>query len=402
MKRVLLSSFACDPTKGSEPGCGWNWAVGLAEKGFEVHCITRDISKVGISTRQIPRNLKFSYIRLPFGMEKLYSASQSAMYLYYLLWQWKAYKLAVALHKINKFDIAHHVTWGNLQLGSFMYKLDIPLVFGPAGGGQMAPTAFKEYFGDAWSSEETRNRVSRLLLKFNPACRDMLQRASVVLASNEDTLRVAELNGASNTSLAPDVGVPDWFFPKENVIKVSQKDSLKLLWVGRFMPRKGLLLLLDVMKQLKDYPGITLTVVGDGVMKDVFLDKLKRYALEDTVHWHGWVPFKEVRDYYAGHDVFLFTSLRESGGMQLVEAMAFGMPVVTLDLHGPGLIVGPDRGFRCACSTPDIAIENLRVAILELYNNPALVGQLSAGSFRFAANQAWSNKIDDIVDRFYC
>ncbi len=117
------------------------------------------------------------------------------MYLYYLLWQWRAYRIAAKLQGANKFDIVHHVTWGNLQLGSFMYKLGIPLVFGPAGGGQMAPIAFKEYFGRDWASEEKRNRVSRLLLKYNPACRNVLKRAAVVLVSNLDTLHLAEANG---------------------------------------------------------------------------------------------------------------------------------------------------------------------------------------------------------------
>jgi glycosyltransferase involved in cell wall biosynthesis len=402
MKKVLLSAFACDPTRGSEPSCGWNWAEGLARKGFEVHCITRETSRAGIETQMLPPNLKFNYVRLPFGMENLYGASQPAMYLYYILWQWKAYKLAKALHKANGFDMTHHVTWGNLQLGSFMYKLGIPLVFGPAGGGQMAPAAFKEYFGEAWTSEQQRERVSRLLLRFNPACNTMLKKAAVVLASNEDTLRIAKSKGAGNISLALDVGVPDWFFPKQNAPKVLQESRLKLLWVGRFMPRKGLMLLLDVMKELKDYPGITLTVVGDGITKEAFLDRLKQYALEDTVHWKGRVPFSEVGSEYADHDVFLFTSLRESGGVQLVEAMAYGMPVVTLDLHGPGLIVDANRGFKCACGTPAIAIESLKAAILALYDSPDLVGRLSQGSYEFAASQGWQKRIDTTVSQFYC
>ena len=402
MKKVLLSAFACDPTRGSEPGCGWNWAEGLAKKGLEVHCITRATSRAGVDTKTLPQNLKFSYVRLPFGMEKLYQSSQPAMYLYYVLWQWKAYKIAKALHKVNGFEVVHHVTWGSLQMGSFMYKLGIPLVFGPAGGGQMAPTAFREYFGEAWSSEENRKKVSRLLLRFNPACRTMAKKAAVVLASNEDTFRIARTNGASRISLSLDVGVPDWFFPKESAPKVLERDRLKLLWVGRLMPRKGLLLLLEVMKELKSYPGITLTIVGDGTMKEVLLETIENNALGDSVHWKGWVPFDEIGSVYAEHDAFLFTSLRESGGVQIVEAMAYGMPVVTLDLHGPGLIVDADRGFKCACDTPEIAIKNLKTAVIALYNNPELVGRLSTGAFKFAASQGWQKKIDTIVEQFYC
>lgn len=401
MKRVLLSAYACDPTRGSEPGYGWNWAAGLADAGLDVHCITRATFRAGIETAKIPPNLEFSFIRLPFGLEKLYTASQPTQYLYYILWQWKAYKTAAKLHKADSFDIVHHVTFGSLQLGSFMYRLGVPLVFGPAGGGQMAPAAFKDYFGDAWSAEEMRRKISRLLVRFSPACKTMMRKASVVLVSNEETLRLAESHGARRTELMLDVGLAEWFFPRGGRNRVPQKGRLKLLWVGRLMPRKGILLLLDVMKELKEFPGITLTIVGDGVLKNLLLDTIREYELEDTVDWKGWVPYEKVRDFYGAHDVFLFTSLRESGGVQLVEAMAFGMPVVALDMHGPGLIVDEDRGFKCECDTPSIAIENMKLAILALLRNPELIVKLGTGASTFAASLRWETKIGQVVDKFY-
>lgn len=402
MKRILLSAFACDPTKGSEPSCGWNWAVGLAGKGFEVHCITRGVSEAGISTKVIPPNLKITYLDLPYGLEKLYSASQSAQYFYYILWQFAAYKVAAELHRVNRYDMTHHITFGSLQMGSFLYKLDAPLLFGPAGGGQMAPAAFKEYFGEAWPTEKKRRIASRALLKFNPACKAMLKKAAVVLVSNEETLHIAESYGVTNAHLELDVGLPEWFFPDRQIEKATQKGKLKLLWVGRLMPRKGILFLLELMRCLKDRPTITLTIVGDGPMKDIFLAKVREYALENTVIWKGRVPFEMVREAYMDHDVFVFTSLRESGGVQILEAMAFGMPVVTLDLHGPSLIVDGTRGVKCACDTPETAIKNMKQAILDLSNDPDLVGRLSVGALNFALRNEWKKRIDDIVDRYYC
>lgn len=401
MEKLLLSAFACDPTKGSESGNGWNWATGLARKGFEVHCITRHTSKAEIESSPKPENLYFYYVKLSFGLERLYSASQATMYLYYILWQWKAYRKALGLHKKKLFTLAHHVTWGSLQMGSFMYKLNIPFIFGPAGGGQVAPVSFKEYFGKHWATEEKRNNVTKLMLKYNPACKKMLSKASTVLVSNDDTLKMAKGNGASRVYFTLDAALPHTFFPEKNILKFPVKGQLKLLWVGRFMPRKGVLLLLDVMKELKTYLGITLTVVGDGEMKEAFLSKLKEYELENTVYWKGRVPFEKVREYYADHDVFFYTSLRDSCPAQLIEAMAFGMPVVTLELHGQALIVDTDRGFKCKCDTPELAIANLKNAILELYNNPELVKQKSAGAYNFANKNKWEEKISNIVSQYY-
>ena len=38
--RVLISAYACEPNKGSEPGVGWNWALQMAKLN-EVYVITR-------------------------------------------------------------------------------------------------------------------------------------------------------------------------------------------------------------------------------------------------------------------------------------------------------------------------------------------------------------------------
>ena len=401
MERILLSAFACDPSKGSEPANGWNWSVGLAKKGYEVHCLTRNTGRSSIESHAGTEHLYFHYVVLPFGLERLYSKGTISMYLYYLLWQWFAYKKAKVLHHQYSFSLAHHVTWGSLQMGSFLYKLRIPFVFGPAGGGQNAPESLKKYFLHHWPSEKKREKVSAYMLKYNPACKQMLKNATAVLVSNTETLLLAKSAGAKNVFLSLDATVPDSFFPEVFVPKSPVENQLKLLWVGRFMPRKGILLVLDVMKELKEYRGITLTVVGDGEMKDAFLEKIKQDQLDDTVHWKGKVPFEEVREYYASHDVFFFTSLRDSGPAQLVEAMSFGLPVVTINLHGQAMIVNEQRGILCAYDNPELAIYALKKAILSLYNRPETVEKMSQAAYDFASNQNWNKKIDTIVNEYY-
>lgn len=401
MKKLLLSAFACDPTRGSEPSYGWNWALGLAERGYEVHCFTRQVGRSGIESRAKPDNLFFHYIELPLKLEKLYSASTATMYIYYILWQQRAYKIARKMHGVSPFDVAHHVTWGSLQLGSFLYKLDIPFIYGPAGGGQKAPESFKEYFEQYWGKEKQRETISKWMLQFNPACKKTLQKARVVLVSNNETLAMARKIKGSNVKLSLDVALPTSFSPEEELLKSPEPNRLRLLWTGRFMPRKGVLLLLDVMKELKAYSGITLTVVGDGQMKESFLKRVEDYQLGQSVDWKGWVSYSEIRNYYATHDIFFYTSLRDSGSLQLLEAMSFGMPVVTIDLHGQALIIDEDRGIKCACDTPEIAIKNLKEAIIKLYNTPALVTEKSKGAYAFARQNTWNKKISEIVKNYY-
>lgn len=401
MKKVLLSAFACDPQLGSEEGNGWNWSLGLANKGFEVHCLTRELGKANIDVIIKPHNLYFHYIKLPLGLEKLYSSSRFGMYLYYLLWQLLAYNKARSLNKNIRFNIAHHVTWGSVQLGSFLYKLDIPFVFGPAGGGQISPLAFKNHFGKSWKVEEKRNKVSAFLVKHNPACRNMLKKAAAVWVSNPDTADLVKKIRFSEVNQTLDAALPIDFYPRNFEPKKTKKGTLKLLWVGRFMPRKGILLLMEVMEKLKEYPGIVLTMVGDGEQREKILEAVKIKELDATVIFTGKVPYKEVKKFYASNDVFFFTSLRDSGGVQLVEAMAFGMPVVTINLHGQSVIINDETGFRCPCNDPAETIDALAKSILKLYYDHDLLRRMSLAAHKFALQQTWDQKIETMVNHSY-
>jgi glycosyltransferase involved in cell wall biosynthesis len=401
MKKVLLSAFACDSTMGSEPLNGWNYAIGLANRGFEVHCLTREVNRNNIELNQKLLNLHFHYIKLPFGFESLYSFSHPTMYFYYLVWQWNAYKRAKKLSRSYQFDVLHHVTWGSTQLGSFLYKLKKPFVFGPAGGGQIAPLAFKSYFKNYWKREIFREKISNWMLKFNPACKKMLLKAFVVISSNPETEIMAKMVGAKNIKLALDAALPISFFSKSIIKQERKSKTLKLLWVGRFMPRKGLLLVLEVMKILKADKDITLTIVGDGEMKNEVEHTIKEYDLVDTVFLIGSVSHEKVKDYYASHDVFFYTSLRDSCPAQLIEAMAYSMPIVTLNLHGQAIIVNDSTGIRCSAKTPEKTILELKDAILKLYCNPQLVNEMSKKAYDFAKQQTWDKKIDLIVNEYY-
>ena len=43
--KILISAYACEPNKGSEPGIGWNWMINLVKKGHSVTVITRKNNK---------------------------------------------------------------------------------------------------------------------------------------------------------------------------------------------------------------------------------------------------------------------------------------------------------------------------------------------------------------------
>lgn len=191
-----------------------------------------------------------------------------------------------------------------------MYKLKIPLIFGPVGGGQVAPEAFKKYFKSYWDVEIKRELTSKWLLKLNPGCHSMLKTAQNVIVSNVDTKNLAVNNGATKCSLLFDAQLPINFFPKELPIR-NDSNALKLLWIGRLLPRKRILLVTEVMEQLRPFSSISLTIVGDGEMRKFLENDIKNRGLKN-VNYVGAVQYEKVKDLYATHNLFFFTSLRDS------------------------------------------------------------------------------------------
>src|ERR1700733_10314581 len=144
--RVLLSAFACRPGQGSEPGTGWHWAGALADLGHEVPVLTTSRHREEL-LENCPPGVTFRFVDMP-GSRIPYRVSRQ-LYGYdgYGRWQSAAVKALEAEARDQKYDIAHHVTYGGLHLGSKLWQLPIPLVYGPVGGGQTAPASYKHYLG---------------------------------------------------------------------------------------------------------------------------------------------------------------------------------------------------------------------------------------------------------------
>jgi len=396
--KVLLSAYACEPNRGSEPGNGWNWALETARLGHEIWCLTTPEGRKNIEKElelvNLP-NLHIVFIDVPDWVNKAYKY-QPGVYLHYMVWQQKAYLKAKELDKKIDFDLVHHVTIGSLQMGTSLWRLNKPLIFGPAGGGQVAPKAFKSYFYRWWKMEILRTFTSNLLLKFNPNVRKTMRQASLVLTTNEDTYEMAKDLGATNASMFLDTSLPETFYPPAYPVRTPAKE-LKILWVGRLFARKGLPLVLEALSKVRADIPFKLTILGDGPMHDFVPQWLEEYKLKDKVEWKGQVPWEEVKHAYTTSDLFMFCSLRDSSAAQFLEAMAYGLPIVTLDLHGGKNLVPDEAGFKIPVTTPDETIAGLVNAVEQLYDNPEMRERMGQHGYSFAKTQTWALKTQHIA-----
>lgn len=322
--KILLSSFQCLPDRGSELGNGWHWARALADCGHDVTVLTQPSDIVRAAA---PPDIKFLYADASEPPQHRFS-SPLVTIRYYLRWQDTA--LRYVEMQPQEYDVVHHVSWGSLRLGSRLWRLPVPLVYGPIGGGQTAPGNYRHYFGRAWPYEMLRASTGSLL-KLNSRSRETIRNSAVTLVTNSATaVACRRLGGADVRYMLAD-GLPaDWLGGAHS----RPTGTPVVLWVGSLLPHKAPTLALQAFAELRRAVPARLIVAGDGPLSGQVRTMVESLGLTEDVQLLGRVPWKDMKSLYDSASVFFFTSLRDSSSSQFLEALGRGLPTVALDHHG--------------------------------------------------------------------
>jgi glycosyltransferase involved in cell wall biosynthesis len=158
------------------------------------------------------------------------------------------------------------------------------------------------------------------------------------------------------------------------------------------LPRKALPLALDALAHAR-VPA-TLTIVGSGLYPNEVRRLIAQRGLTDRVAWQGRrLSWEEVRNEYLTHDALLFTSVRESFGSQIVEAMALGLPVIFLDMHGAHDFVPEGASLRAKCGTARETVEELARQIEKMSRlSQKERNAMSSSALDFARTLTWKER----------
>jgi glycosyltransferase involved in cell wall biosynthesis/SAM-dependent methyltransferase len=401
--RILVEAFACRPGSGSEEARGWSYPITFARRGHHVTLLTsaehRGEIDAALAADPCP-GLRVVYVPRRRWPLRLGWTMGSAVR--YVLWLWEASEAGRRLDAEAPFDVTHHAGYGTLLGGTFLWRLGRPLVFGPAGGGQTAPPAFRRLFGASWPAEALRTLVVRRLWPFVWHARQAVRRADVVLASNEETLLLARRMGAGRARLLQDGALPEGMAP-DSPPERPPHDGLRVLWLGRILPRKAVELAVRAVEGLPDGAGVTLTVVGRGgndEMEAGFRRRLAELSTSGRVRAPGALPFSEVPAAYRDADAFLFTSVRDTIGVQVLEAMAFGLPVICLDHQGVRTLVPSGGGVKVPVTDVEGTAAALGRAIGELVADPERRRAMGSVNFAFARRFTWERHAEQLLEVF--
>jgi glycosyltransferase involved in cell wall biosynthesis len=393
--RLLLVAYLCSPCRGSEQGVGWQRAVQAARfMDTWVLCKQQrseeDIARFLAENGPIP-GLRFSYLPLT-APELLLKDIPGFYYLVYHLWQRRAYRRALALHRELAFDLAHQVTIGSFREPGYLWKLGIPFLWGPIGGTQNYPAAMFPMAGPRGTiAESARTLLNRLQLRLTPRIRKAVARADILLAANSTGVRDLERRFHRRATLELDVGCTALGPDKPPRGQGSERE-LRILWSGVFGHRKALHILLHALAGVGPPPAYTLRILGSGPLERRWRRLARRLGVERRCQWLGWLTHAEAHGHYLWADVFAFTSLRDTCGTVVLEALSNGVPVICLDHQGAGDVVTPSSGVKIPVTDPATVIRGFRQALIDLGTHPARLDELSRGARERAREYLWDRK----------
>ena len=189
-----------------------------------------------------------------------------------------------------------------------------------------------------------------------------LSRISIAFASGSLHQKLLEkLSYKGSIKITKGVGIINK--PKRDYVRREYKK--RYLFIGRLSKVKNIEMLVDLFNELEEY---MLTIIGAGPLEH----QLKRKAKKNII-FEGEISNKEIRKYIESNDVLMLTSISETWGLVVEEAIYYGMPVIVSSNCGVSELIHNDvNGY-----VVDLSKTNLRDIIMNI--NDVTYNKLTMG-----------------------
>jgi glycosyltransferase involved in cell wall biosynthesis len=441
--RLLISALSCNASLGSEALVGFRYAEALAQH-HKVAVLASSPSETPAGATLVPCEAgpcSFNEVGavslLRFELRQLRLARRLARGLQdHRTTGPQDYGTAgLHDHKGFDFEVVHRVTPSAIQVPTWAGRLGQPLVLGPLIAADPVGAAFLPFLqrpvsrpdAPRWHPARVAGRLCRMLVAGAARRQSYLQQAKRILVGTRTALRQVPEPWREKCRLVTYSGVEHEVFRpesgegrKENgeggAGTTGLRDygttdrSLRLLFVGRLVPYKGVELLLRAVAVASKKCALSLDIVGGGdpVYKDYLvrlcselgilveegrtkkeegagglpspLSLLLSSAARASVRFLPSVARSVLPGLYQQADVFCFPTLCDTYGIALLEAMSCGCAVVVSDVAGAGEIVNGENGLKVPLEAPEQYVSEYAEKLVTLAGDRDLRARLGAGA----------------------
>jgi glycosyltransferase involved in cell wall biosynthesis len=174
-------------------------------------------------------------------------------------------------------------------------------------------------------------------------------------------------------------------------------DEIVVECVGALTPEKGHALLIEAFAKLSgEVPNCRLLLAGEGRLRAQLERQVQEAGLASAVVFAGFVA--NVESVYAAGDLFVFPSLSEGAGSSLMQAMAYGLPVLAFARGGVAEII---ENGRTGVLVQEVSAEALAREARRMLEDRRLTERLSRAARETAASRYSAERmVDDTVRIF--
>jgi glycosyltransferase involved in cell wall biosynthesis len=318
MLRVLMVSARFYPVIGGAEQQAYKLAKALTANGISVNVVTgqsKSLAPVHDQLGSIPVTRLFAYDAYLLGL---------------MSWLW--------LHR-NQYDLIHvhqivYPAWAAGRIGSWLKK---PVI---AKAGNSGPGFDLRYI-------RALPIVGNAMARAIPTLLDRAIAISEAVVHDLETagFRDDQIVRIPNGVELPAPAAPEVRSDARKRLQIQYHEPI-VVYVGRLHPNKNLPMLLEAAAILKQKElGFHLYIVGDGSEFETLTATVKNENLADVVHLVG--ASDQVAVWLQAADVFVLSSLTEGMSNALLEAAAYGLPVVVTDVGGnKDMVIEGVNGYR--------------------------------------------------------
>lgn len=410
--RVLLLAQQCNPDWVSVPLVGWSHSQALAAI-TDAHLVTHAYNRENLVKAGLVEGRAFTaldsgkadavvhrmsvLLGVPFGSNKGWTTLTALSVFSYSYFERIAWRAFGARIRAGEFDVVHRLTPLSpatpSPLAAQCARAGVPFVLGPLNGGLPWPAGFDHVRA---GEKEWLSHV-RGLHRWLPGYRATRGSAAALIAGSRSArLEIPRRYRAKAVYIPENAIEPDRF---DNPAGGEVEPPLRVAFVGRLVPTKGVDMLLEAAAPLARTGKLRIEIIGDGPEAPSLQALASREGMGAAVDFVGWVEHRDLKTRMSKCHVLGFPSVRDFGGGVVLEAMALGLVPIVLDYGGPGELVSPATGFALPMGSRDKVVSHLRATLNQLVDDPAIIRPMGERARRRVLRSfTWPVKAGQVVE----
>lgn len=174
------------------------------------------------------------------------------------------------------------------------------------------------------------------------------------------------------------------------------KETLTLLFVGQHIREKGVFTILEALDGLRGKVRFRMDFVGNGYASEELRKATKERGLDENIIFNGMVSGrKNISDYYAAADIFLFPSPYDNAPLVVREAAAMGTPSILLKGSTAAEVINDNYNGFLIENTP----REMSSLLCRLDADRGMIQETGLNA-RKTLVRSWENVVDEVSKRY--